>query len=163
MIRKLYPGGKRKAFNISYDDGVEQDIRFVQLMNKYGLKGTFNLNSRLMEEEFEWRHEKGLVIKRLPPDTVRQLYEGHEVASHSLSHPYMQGMDYGAIMYELGEDKKKLQQLFKKEIAGFALPFDYYSELIAHCARDCGFEYSRSATAIAHRRTITGGPPALTM
>lgn len=27
MVRKLYPGGKSKAFNISYDDGVLQDIR----------------------------------------------------------------------------------------------------------------------------------------
>ena len=42
MIRKLYPGGKKKAFNITYDDGVYQDVRFVMLMNKYGLKGTFN-------------------------------------------------------------------------------------------------------------------------
>ena len=44
-MRKLYPGGKRKAFNITYDDGVLQDVRFVQLLNRYGLKGTFNLNS----------------------------------------------------------------------------------------------------------------------
>lgn len=143
MIKRLYPGGKARAFNITYDDGVTQDVRFVELLNKYGIKGTFNLNSRLMEEEFEWRHESGLAVKRLPPDAVRELYRGHEVASHSLTHPYMQGMDEGALMWEMGEDKKKLQQLFKREIAGFALPFDYYDARIAHCARLCGFEYSR--------------------
>ena len=48
MIRKLYPGGKEKAFNVSYDDGVAQDVRFVKLLNRYGLKGTFNLISALM-------------------------------------------------------------------------------------------------------------------
>lgn len=143
MIKRLYPGGKAKAFNITYDDGVTQDVRFVELLNKYGIKGTFNLNSRLMEDEFEWVHESGLVIKRLPPDVVRHLYAGHEVASHSLTHPYMQGMDEGTLMYEMGEDKKKLQQLFKTEISGFALPFDYYDWRIADCARRCGFEYSR--------------------
>ena len=52
MIKKLYPNGKSKAFNITYDDGVVQDIRFVQLLNKYNIKGTFNLNSQLMAEEF---------------------------------------------------------------------------------------------------------------
>ena len=31
-IRKLYPGGKEKAFNISYDDGILQDVRFVRLL-----------------------------------------------------------------------------------------------------------------------------------
>ena len=53
---KLYPGGKKKAFNITYDDGVLQDERFVALLNKYGIKGTFNLNSQLMREEFSWVH-----------------------------------------------------------------------------------------------------------
>ena len=57
MIQKLYPGGKPKAFNISYDDGVLQDVRFVALLNKYGLKGTFNLNSGLMKTGFSWVHE----------------------------------------------------------------------------------------------------------
>ena len=38
MIRKLYPNGKRKAFNITYDDGILQDVRFVELLNKYNLK-----------------------------------------------------------------------------------------------------------------------------
>lgn len=44
-MKKLYPGGKKKAFNITYDDGVLQDQRFVALLNRYGIKGTFNLNS----------------------------------------------------------------------------------------------------------------------
>ncbi|MDE5780625.1 MAG: hypothetical protein K2I03_04010 [Lachnospiraceae bacterium] len=53
MIQKLYPNGKSKAFNVTYDDGVLQDIRFIKLLNKYNLKGTFNLNSQLMEDEFK--------------------------------------------------------------------------------------------------------------
>ena len=66
MIRKLYPQGKKKAFSITYDDGVTQDVRFVELLNKYGLKGTFNLNSELMKNGFEWTHESGLVIQINP-------------------------------------------------------------------------------------------------
>ena len=53
-MRKCYPGGKTKAFNITYDDGVLQDVPFVAMLNRYGLKGTFNLNAQLMEEEFVW-------------------------------------------------------------------------------------------------------------
>lgn len=40
-----FPGGKKKALTLSYDDGVEQDIRLIDIMKKNGLKGTFNLNS----------------------------------------------------------------------------------------------------------------------
>ena len=44
-IYPTFPDGKRKAFTVSYDDGWPQDRRLIGLMNKYGIKGTFNLNS----------------------------------------------------------------------------------------------------------------------
>ena len=143
MIKKLYPNGKAKAFNVTYDDGVLQDIRFVELLNKYNLKGTFNLNSQLMEEEFEWVHENGTSFKRLAKDKVSSLYDGHEVASHTLTHPYMNNLSRKDIMYELKSDKENLEKLFGRKIKGFAAPFDYYSELIENCVKECGFEYAR--------------------
>ena len=143
MITKLYPNGKAKAFNVTYDDGALQDIRFVDLLNKYNLKGTFNLNSGLMENEFEWVHESGCVVKRLSKDKVISLYHGHEIASHTLTHPYMDNLSESEILYELETDKENLEKLFGKEIKGFAVPFDYYSELIEKCVKQCGFSYAR--------------------
>lgn len=143
MIKKLYPQGKSKAFNITYDDGVLQDIRFVELLNQYGIKGTFNLNSELMRNEFEWIHECGMTVKRLSEQAVLGLYDGHEIASHTLTHPYMYHLNEDEVMYQLGADKENLQRLFGREIFGFSVPFDYYSELIAECAKRCGFEYAR--------------------
>ena len=143
MVRKLYPYGKKKAFHVTYDDGVLQDVRFVELLNQYGLKGTFNLNSALMKNEFEWVHEKGCVVKRLKTDVVKSLYAGHEVASHTLNHPYMHGLSKEEIMWELSQDKRNLEELFGEEIKGFAVPFDYYSDLIAECVKECGFAYGR--------------------
>ena len=143
MIRKLYPYGKKKAFNITYDDGVLQDIRFVELLNKYQIKGTFNLNSALMENGFEWIHERGCVVKRITTQEAKSLYKGHEVASHTLTHPYMENLAKEEILYELSQDKKKLEKLFDKAIQGFAIPFDYYSDLIENCVKECNFEYAR--------------------
>ena len=143
MITKLYPDGKAKAFNVTYDDGVLQDIRFVALLNKYNLKGTFNLNSGLMENEFEWIHETGCVVKRLSKDKVVSLYQGHEIASHTLTHPYMNDLSESEIIYELQLDKANLETLFDREIKGFAVPFDYYSDLIEKCVRQTGFSYAR--------------------
>lgn len=143
MIKKLYPQGKGKAFSVSYDDGVLQDVRFVNLLNQYGLKGTFNLNSGLMENEFEWIHETGCIVKRLSKENVLSLYDGHEVASHTLTHPFMQEKTENEIMKELETDKKNLEKLFGSKIKGFAVPFDYYSDLIESCVKKCGFEYAR--------------------
>ena len=36
-----------KALTFSYDDGVTQDKRLIKILNKYGLKCTFNINSGL--------------------------------------------------------------------------------------------------------------------
>ncbi len=143
MIRKLYPYGKKKAFNVTYDDGVLQDVRFVKMLNHYRLKGTFNLNSSLLKNEFEWTHESGCVVKRLKIDDVVSLYKGHEVASHTLTHPYMDNLTKEEILHELLQDKTNLEELFGREIKGFAVPFDYYSELIELCVKECGFKYGR--------------------
>ena len=143
MIRKLYPQGKQKAFNVTYDDGVLQDVRFVALLNQYGLKGTFNLNSALMANEFEWTHESGCIVKRLGTAAAADLYAGHEVASHTLTHPYMDNLTREEILHELSADKANLEQLFSQEIRGFAVPFDHYSELIEACVKECGFAYAR--------------------
>lgn len=142
-MRKLYPGGKDRAFNITYDDGVTQDLRFVELLNRYGLKGTFNLNSELMRSGFSWIHPNGMEVKRLDVDTVRWLYRGHEIASHTRTHPYMHDLHGEALRSQLLDDKLALEAMLGVEVAGFAVPFDYYSPEIAACARDCGFEYAR--------------------
>lgn len=142
-IQKLYPGGRPKAFSISYDDGVLQDIRFVSLLNRYGLKGTFNLNSGLMRSQFTWTHETGLQITRLSESVARELYAGHEVASHTLTHPYMDSLSRGDILFQLSTDRMNLENLSHREIFGFAMPFLYYSDEIASCVRQSGFAYAR--------------------
>ena len=45
--RLLFPKGKRKAFTLSYDDGIQQDRKLVTLLDTYHIKATFNLNPGL--------------------------------------------------------------------------------------------------------------------
>jgi peptidoglycan/xylan/chitin deacetylase (PgdA/CDA1 family) len=142
-MAKCYPGGKTKAFNITYDDGVLQDERFVALLNRYGIKGTFNLNSQLMREEFAWTHPNGMQVRRLAPECAKHLYDGHEIAAHTLTHPYMHALQDAELYRQLKSDKDNLEELFGKEVKGFAVPFDYYDDRIADCAKACGFAYAR--------------------
>ena len=46
-------------------------------------------------------------------------------------------------MWELSQDKRNLTALFEKEVKGFAVPFDHYSDMIAECVKQCGFTYGR--------------------
>ena len=36
--RLYWPGGKKKCFTLSYDDGVTQDLRFLEIIKKYSRK-----------------------------------------------------------------------------------------------------------------------------
>lgn len=75
-----YPDGKSKAVTLSYDDGCRQDIRLSELLNKYGLKCTFNLNSNwLGKSDKDWHLTKE-EIKKYIIDT------GHEIAVHGAEH-----------------------------------------------------------------------------
>lgn len=72
-----FPGGKAKAITLSYDDGSKDDVRFVETINKYGLKCTFNLVGKDIKEE-----------RQLSNDFIREnmLAKGHEVANHGYYH-----------------------------------------------------------------------------
>ena len=76
----LFPGGKNRAMTFSYDDGVVQDRRLVELFNRYHVKGTFNLNTATLgiqaEADIGGKH---MDISKVSPEEVAVLYEGHEV------------------------------------------------------------------------------------
>ena len=79
---------KNKAITFSYDDGITQDIRLIELLNKYGLRSTFNLNSELLSHRgILMRNGKRISHYKIHPEDVKYIYEGHEIAAHTLTHP----------------------------------------------------------------------------
>ena len=111
----------RKIFLISFDDGTVWDRRFVELLNKYGMKATFNLNSGL--EDFVWHYEDRFPIRRQTLSDTIGLYQGHEVASHSLHHHWLNTLTPPQLSAEVGEDCAALITLFGLEEIGFGVPF----------------------------------------
>ena len=111
----------RKIFLISFDDGTVWDRRFVELLNQYGTKATFNLNSGL--EDFVWHYEDRFPVRRqVLADTI-DLYQGHEVASHSLHHHWLNTLTPPQLSREVGDDCAALKQLFGLPEIGFGVPF----------------------------------------
>ena len=116
----------RKIFLISFDDGTIWDRRFVELLNKYHMKATFNLNSGL--EDFVWHYEDRFPIRRqLLADTI-DLYKGHEVASHSLHHHWLNTLTPPQLSREVGDDCAAIKELFCLQEIGFGVPFTACSE-----------------------------------
>lgn len=113
-----------KAITFSYDDGVMQDIRLAELFRKYGIKATFNINSDLLGRSGELVRD-GVRIghNKVSPKDVKSIYEGHEVAAHTLTHPFLPDIkDEDEIIKQVEGDRLKLSELVGYEVVGFAYP-----------------------------------------
>lgn len=115
--------GLKKAITFSYDDGVTQDKRLLQIFNKYGLKATFNINSEFLGTKNTLiREGKKILHDKINPEEVAELYQGHEVAVHTLTHPQLTYLSDEEILRQVEEDRKNLSALVGYEVVGMAYP-----------------------------------------
>lgn len=115
--------GKKKAITFSFDDGVKQDIRAIEILDKYGLKGTFNLNSGKFGVKFPYE-VNGKVVERttIEPSAVKELYKNHEVAVHTVGHFNLTELPDSCVVWQVEQDRKMLEELTGKPIRCMAYP-----------------------------------------
>ena len=145
---------KKKAITFSYDDGVTQDIRLIELLNKYGLKCTFNLNSELLGCRGILRVcDQRIAHYKLHPEDVKDIYEGHEVAVHTLRHPNLTQCEDQEIIRQVETDRLNLSELVGYEVVGMAYPGggvnndDRVADIIR---KHTGVKYSRTITTTSN-------------
>ena len=142
MYMKL-KDGKSKVFTLSYDDGVVQDIRLIKILDQYGIKATFNINSALYLPEDKVRDR---FYGRMRLSEAKELYigSGHEVAVHALTHPFLEKLKTDEIVYEILEDRKDIEKQYNVLARGMAYPYGTYSDEVIDCLEKCGICYSRT-------------------
>ena len=137
--------GKTKVITLSYDDGVIEDVRLIEILDKNGMKGTFNLNTGIYPEEGseEAMREK---VRRMTRRESISLFKdsGHEVAVHTLTHPFLHQEDSTAVIHEVMEDRKNLEAEYGVIARGLAYPFGTYTEDTVRTLKECGICYART-------------------
>ncbi len=142
--------GKNKAVTFSFDDGVLQDIRAIEILDKYGLKATFNLNSCLLGN-VSTLDQRGYVVNhsKVAPKDVKEVYKNHEVAVHTKTHPLLTSLCDNEVIDQVENDRQILSALCGYEVIGMAYPCggqnndDRVAELIKN---KTGVKYSRTIT-----------------
>ena len=140
-----FPGGKKKAFTISYDDNVTQDERLIDLMERYGIKGTFNIIPG-------WFAKEGSVF---PPEETYinvtekkalDLYKNEwvEVANHGFNHTKMTTLPGPLLIDDILKCREKLETMYHSVITGFAYPYGWYDHSVMHLLEEAGISYART-------------------
>ncbi|MBQ3038155.1 MAG: polysaccharide deacetylase family protein [Clostridia bacterium] len=141
-VYMVFPKGKRKALTLSYDDGIRQDRRLVEILDRYAIKGTFNVNCGSMNEEVDFEAKTGKMSK----EEIKALFENsaHELAIHGYTHEFDNLLPNNIMVNEIIEDRKALEKLTGKIIRGMAYPFGTYNDKLVDCLKACGIVYSRT-------------------
>lgn len=133
--------GKRKVLTLSYDDGVIQDARLIKILNEYGIKGTFHVNSCVYIPGNEKKFSKRMTLSE-----AKELYmnSGHELAAHGLTHPFLDQLKSDEVVYEVMEDRKILEREFQTVVRGMSYPYGTYNDEVVDILKKCGIRYCRT-------------------
>ncbi len=132
-IMHCFPQGKRKVVTLSYDDGQIYDRRLVEILDQYGIKGTFHLNSGSLGKD-------PVLLER---DEIKELYRNHEVSAHSVTHPHFESIPLSQVAFQMLEDRRDLESLVGYPVRGMSYPYGSYNRQVAEALPHYGIEYSR--------------------
>ncbi len=129
-----------------WDDGNVDDIRLIEILNKYGAKASFNLNYDLHRHEryLSWNYQDVKPVWKLALPELCQVYAGHLIANHTLTHVWPTRITAEELEREIREGKDRLEQHFGCAITGFAYPFGDYNEAVKEAVRAAGHVYART-------------------
>lgn len=129
-----FPGGKHFAVTFSYDDGDKADRRLVEIFNRYGMKATFNLIPSRFDGE--------TVVSS---GELRSLYDGHEIACHSYSHPHLARLPLTGQSREIALGRLSLERLSGRLVRGMATPYGEKNDDTLVAMKAAGMAYCRNA------------------
>ncbi|MGO9975960.1 MAG: polysaccharide deacetylase family protein [Solirubrobacteraceae bacterium] len=128
----------------SWDDGHVLDLKVAELLNRYGLSGTFYIAPRSTELRPR---------DRLRPEHVRELATSFEIGGHTLTHPRLPRIEEAQAAKEIEDGKVELEQIIGARVTSFAYPGGAYDERHVLMVRRAGFEVARTV-----RRFVVSAP-----
>ncbi len=144
-----FPGGKVKAVTLSYDDNVTDDVRLSQIMQKYGLRGTFNVNSGQFSPEGSTGDVGKHGHRRLTLNESLELHakDKMEIACHGVTHPFLEQLPAPACLGEIANDRQNLEDAYGCMVRGIAYPFGTFNENVIAAAKSSGIVYGRTTVS----------------
>ncbi len=144
QIHMLFPGGRTHALALSYDDGVEEDLRLIEMFKDCGVKCTFNICSGLFSPE-DGPFPSGKIGRQLSRSRSLAAYDSplFEVACHTAHHTVLTNVPGSVAASEILEDRLALEAMFGRPVRGLAYPCSRLSGDVMTLLRLQGICYAR--------------------
>jgi peptidoglycan/xylan/chitin deacetylase (PgdA/CDA1 family) len=138
--------------SLTFDDGVTDQLQGQQLLEKYGMRGTFFINSSFI----------GLpgYMTRANLDTLKA--RGHEIGGHTVSHQSLPSLSADEQNRQVCMDRNTLLS-WGFAVTSFAYPFVEFDASTEALAQTCGYNSARSVGDIRSPFSCTGCPTAETV
>lgn len=113
-------GFNRPLVSLTFDDGHEDNIATaLPMLNSYGFKTTHCYATQHVEGQ---------------PQQVQNVLafrdSGHEICSHTVSHPFLTSLNTSNLTYELSHSKDFLQSATGVTVRNFASPYGDYNAAV---------------------------------
>ncbi len=117
-----------KRIALTFDDGphYKYTAEILDILSEYDIKATFFVVGQLAE--------------RYPELILREISEGHEVASHTWSHPHLSGLSPSVLTSELSSTEELLYELAEYRPRLFRPPEGKYSDSVRRVAAELDYE-----------------------
>lgn len=125
------------------------DTEFLDLKNKSAVKSEKS-GIKWLLDLLERKNQSAtfFVVAELAENHIETLLEirerGHEIGSHSLTHPYLNELPEMEIHKEVNGSKKILEKELDIKVKGFRAPALSYNETVLSKVRKSGYEYDSS-------------------
>ena len=128
---------------ITFDDGYANVLRYgLEPLGAAGFKGIQFLVADLLGEHNTWDVPQGEAPEvMMEAAQVREwLAAGHEIGSHTLTHPFLTKLSPAQAREEITASRKKLEDLFARPIAHFCYPYGDSNEAVRDMVQSAGYK-----------------------
>ena len=149
-------GTPRKYITLSFDDGVTQDARMIEIMKKYDVDCcTFNVNTGLFGANWTWVgpaqfNNPSLSHLRFTREQLETgIYDGFDIACHTATHPSLKNLTDQQVTREIKIDEKNITKIFGVKPIGMAWPggdTEFNDDNIVTILKTTDVRYARCTT-----------------